>query len=76
MATRWFYKVHAKVIGPLTNEELLRKVRVQEIKADTEVRKDNSAWFPAQQVNGLFETAFKDMPNREEKTAETEYHGD
>ena len=76
MATRWFYKVHAKVIGPLTNEELLRKVKVQEIKKDTEVRKDNSAWFPAQQVNGLFEAAFQGMPNQEEKSVETEYHGD
>ncbi len=76
MATRWFYKVHAKVIGPLTNDELLGKVKRQEITADTQVRKGDSAWFPAQQVNGLFETAFKDLPNKVEKTVETEYHGD
>ena len=77
MATRWFYKVHEKVLGPLSSDELLRKVRHEEIKPTTEVRKDNSAWFTADQVNGLFETAFKDHPGkRVEKTMDTEYHGD
>ena len=76
MATRWFYRVQGKVVGPMTNDELLRKVKIQEVKPDTEIRKDDSAWFPAQQVSGLFETAFKGHPNQVEKPVETEYHGD
>lgn len=77
MATRWFYKVHEKVLGPLDSDEFLRKVRHEEIKPATQVRKNDSAWFPAEQVNGLFETAFKDHPTRSvEKNTETEYHGD
>ena len=77
MATRWFYKVHEKVLGPLNSDELLRKVRHEEIKPTTPVRKGDSAWFTADQVDGLFETAFKDHPGkRVEKTMDTEYHGD
>ena len=76
MATRWFYKVHEKVIGPLESDELLRKVRRGDITEGTQVRKNDSAWFPAKDVNGLFEAAFKDHPEKAEKTVETEYHGD
>jgi hypothetical protein len=76
MATRWFYRVQGKVVGPMTNEELLRKVRVEEIKPNTDVRKDDSAWFPAEQVSGLFEAAFKGTPKEVDRSADTEYHGD
>jgi hypothetical protein len=53
----WFYETLGKVIGPLTSAQLLRKVRAGEIAANTPVRKDDSQWVMAEEVNGLFEAA-------------------
>ena len=60
MATQWYCDLMGRVVGPLTAEELLKKVRKGEFSAETLVRKDDSKWFPANQVNGLFEAAYKD----------------
>ena len=59
MATQWFCRVGGKVLGPMPGEELIKKVRTGAVKAATQIRKNDSPWFPAEEVNGLFETAFR-----------------
>ena len=44
-------------IGPVSPAELLGLVREGRVVATTVVRKDDSAWFPAANVGGLFEAA-------------------
>ena len=46
-------------VGPLRPGELLSLVRRGEIKPETRLRKDDSAWFPARDVGGLFEAAMR-----------------
>ncbi|MFG0261675.1 MAG: DUF4339 domain-containing protein [Novipirellula sp. JB048] len=46
-------------IGPLRPSELLMKVRAGDVKPDTLIRKDDSAWFVAAEVGGLFEAAMR-----------------
>ena len=55
MTTKWYYRVMNDVIGPLTPSQLLERVRTGQVKHDTLVRKDDSQWVPANQVNGLFD---------------------
>jgi len=76
MATKWFYKLGGRTEGPVSGADLLAKVREGVIKEGSWVRKDDSAWFPAEEVNGLFETAFRDQPGKISKDIQTEYHGD
>ncbi len=57
MATEWYYRIMNDVIGPLSSRQLLEKVRTGQIKHDTLVRKDDSQWVPASQVNGLMDAA-------------------
>ncbi len=47
-------------IGPMRPSELLDLVRKGDVKPDTKLRKDNSAWFPAKEVGGLFEAAVRE----------------
>ena len=54
----------------------MARVREGIIKEGSWVRKDDSPWFPAEEVNGLFEAAFRDQPDKIGKEVETEYHGD
>ena len=56
---QWFYQDGDQSVGPLKPSDLLRLVREQTISADTLVRKDESAWFPAREVGGLFQAAVK-----------------
>jgi hypothetical protein len=44
-------------VGPLRPNELLALVRKGEIQPETMLRKDDSAWFEARTVGGLFEAA-------------------
>ena len=76
MATQWFCELMGKVVGPLTAAELLTKVRKGEIADNTPIRKNDSRWYPAVEVNGLFEAAFRDDPERTGHFIETEYLGD
>ena len=46
-------------VGPLRPSELLRAVRLGKVRESTRVRKGDSAWFAASEVNGLFEAAAK-----------------
>jgi hypothetical protein len=76
MATQWFCKLKEGVRGPLTAAELKEKVRDGEVSGITLVRKDDSKWFPAKEVVGLFEAAFGDDPEKLKKAQETELPGD
>jgi hypothetical protein len=60
----------------MSADELLKKVRSGDVNAATMIRKDDSTWFPAEEVDGLFEAAFKDQPGRYVKEPDTEYSGD
>lgn len=55
----WYYQSADNEEGPCSAADLLRLVREQVIQSETMVRKDDSAWFPAGQVGGLFEAAAK-----------------
>ena len=59
--TDWFIKNDDDTgdIGPLRPRELLSKVRAGEVTRETQLRKDDSAWFPAGNVGGLFEAAMR-----------------
>lgn len=61
--TAWFLqRMEGNVqteVGPLRPSELLSMVRKGEIKPETRLRKDDSAWFPASDVGGLFEAAVR-----------------
>ncbi|MCD0461576.1 GYF domain-containing protein [Roseiconus lacunae] len=46
-------------VGPLQPKELLELVRKGDIKPETMLRKNDSAWFPAKEVGGLFEAAYR-----------------
>ena len=76
MSTQWYCELMGKRQGPLTSAELLQKVKLGEITQDTPIRKNNSKWFPAIEVNGLFEAAFRDKPPPSSQTLDTEYSGD
>ena len=60
--TQWFYDQLGQVFGPLSSAELLAKVKSGEIAANTPIRKDDSQWVYAEEVNGLFEAALKNKP--------------
>lgn len=55
MATEWYYQIMNDVVGPLTSSQLVDRVRAGQVKEDTLIRKDDSQWVPARQVNGLLE---------------------
>ena len=57
--SQWFYQYEEEVYGPVKASDLLQLVREHTINAETLVRKDSSAWFPAAEVGGLFEAASK-----------------
>ncbi|WP_182867690.1 DUF4339 domain-containing protein [Stieleria mannarensis] len=61
--TAWFLqRMEGNVqteVGPLRPSELLAMVRKGEIKPETRLRKNDSAWFPASDVGGLFEAAVR-----------------
>jgi len=76
MATQWFCKLKDGVRGPISGAELKEKVRDGEVSGVTLVRKDDSRWFPAKEVVGLFDAAFGDYPENMKKAQETELPGD
>jgi hypothetical protein len=64
MATEWYYQIMNDVVGPLSGRQLLDKVRAGQVKEDTLVRKDDSQWVPARQVNGLLEAVSQPLAQR------------
>lgn len=60
MATEWYYQGSGSTnIGPLSNAELLEHVRAGFVDESTLVRKDDSKWVAAREINGLMEAAKK-----------------
>lgn len=60
--TRWFIQRGGKDdddLGPFRPSELLDKVRQGEVRPETMLRKDDSAYFQASDVGGLFEAAMR-----------------
>ena len=56
--TKWFYRtVDKREVGPVPSSQLLELIRKGDIDGETEVRKDDSPWVPARQVNGLWKAA-------------------
>jgi hypothetical protein len=72
MATQWYFNVMGKVFGPVSSADLLQRVRCGDITEATPIRKNNSKWFPAKEVGGLFDAAYKDMPKYQTRRAEDE----
>lgn len=60
MPTEWYYQSEAQAVGPLSPKQLLEKVREGVVTEQTLIRKDDSNWVQACQVNGLIEAAHKD----------------
>jgi rubrerythrin len=56
----WFYRTNrGREQGPVASSELLELIRTGAIDGETEVRKDDSHWVPANQVNGLWQAVGK-----------------
>ncbi len=64
MATEWYYQIMNDVVGPLTSSQLVDRVRTGQVKEDTLIRKDDSQWVPARQVNGLLEAIGQSQAQR------------
>ena len=64
MATEWYYQIMNDVVGPLSGRQLLDKVCTGQVKEDTLIRKDDSQWVPARQVNGLLEAVLQPQAQR------------
>jgi hypothetical protein len=66
--TNWYVQTanpdfDEEFIGPLRPTELLKLVREGKVGPDHLVRKDDSAWFEAREVGGLFEAAMRPTIN-------------
>jgi hypothetical protein len=59
--TKWFVQQDESQedIGPLRPSELLEMVRCGKVTSDSILRKDDSSWFTAGAVGGLFEAAMR-----------------
>lgn len=62
--TNWYVQqpnpeFEEEFIGPLRPSELLKMVRNGEVGPEHLLRKDDSAWFEAREVGGLFEAAMR-----------------
>lgn len=56
----WFYRTReGRQQGPFASSQLLKMIREGEIDGQTEIRKDDSPWVLACQVNGLWQAAGK-----------------
>ena len=55
--TSWYVQRESADLGPLRPAELLSLVRDGSVQPETFLRKDDSAWFAASEVGGLFEAA-------------------
>jgi len=59
--TKWFIQGAnaSEELGPYRPSELLELVRRGEVTSETLLRKDDSSWFEAAAVGGLFEAAMR-----------------
>jgi len=59
--TKWFVQQNESQedLGPLRPGELLEMVRNGQVTSESMLRKDDSSWFAASDVGGLFEAAMR-----------------
>jgi hypothetical protein len=59
--TKWFIRQNESQddLGPLRPVELLEMVRSGQVTSESMLRKDDSTWFTAADVGGLFEAAMR-----------------
>lgn len=57
IVSQWFIQQMDVEIGPMNAAELLQRVRQGSVTEQTMIRKDDSAWFAAVEVGGLFDAA-------------------
>jgi hypothetical protein len=56
--SEWYFRAdNGKVTGPIPSSKLLELIRSGTILSETEVRKDDSNWVRACEVNGLWKAA-------------------
>ena len=73
MPSKWYCDVRGKKIGPIPPSELLELIRSGDVTATTMVRKNDSRWFRADSVGGLFEAAFRDQSDAWGGSGEDEF---
>ncbi len=73
MPSKWYCDVRGKKIGPMSPSELLELIRSGDVTATTMVRKNDSRWFRADSVGGLFEAAFRDQSDAWGGSGEDEF---
>tara|TARA_B100002051_G_C16467482_1_gene501550 strand:+ start:158 stop:586 length:429 start_codon:yes stop_codon:yes gene_type:complete len=64
--TEWYCDILGDVVGPLKPSQLLEMVRAGDVSRETLIRKDDSQWVPAMEVNGLFDAASKEVKTKAE----------
>ncbi len=53
---QWFYRFeNGREHGPIASSQLLELIRRGDVESETEVRKDDSPWVRACEVNGLWQ---------------------
>ncbi len=73
MPSKWYCDVRGKKVGPISPSELLEMIRSGDVTATTMVRKNDSRWFRADSVGGLFEAAFRDQSDAWGGSGEDEF---
>ena len=61
---KWFIQQQRDELGPLASADLLEEIRKGNVTPSTMIRKDDSQWVPAREVNGLFSAAEKPADQR------------
>jgi len=75
MAVEWYCQLMGSELGPLTAAELIQMVRRHQVTPEDLVRRGDSHWVPAYQVQGLFEAAARPAPPEEEPGGESHEAG-
>lgn len=59
MATEWFCKIMGSEYGPMSQQELIERVRQRNIGPEDLVRKGDSEWLAVFEIPGLMDAASK-----------------
>jgi hypothetical protein len=56
----WYFQNRGSAVhGPMSSKELIAQIHSGEVRAETLIRKDDSQWSAANQINGLWQAASK-----------------
>lgn len=53
----WYYQTNGDEHGPISSREIVDRIRAMQITGNTMIRKGDSRWVQASEVDGLFEAA-------------------